>query len=109
MHRHTELLLCGFKLDPYLQSLRHWDLRKHGLTLLNSLLLHCFQPGGRQGADEGVHQSQENTAHKVLVTHMTRLLDGTVDDDKVRYMYCAYLAELPSQIHVYACTLYRCT
>ena len=78
MYPHTELLLYCFKQDPYLQSLLHWDLRRHGLTLLNSLLAHCFQPDGRQSASG---QPQGNTAHNTLVANMTRLLDGTADDD----------------------------
>ena len=80
---YTELLLFTFKRDPYLQFLLHWALRRHGLMLLNSLLVHCFHPGDGQG---GGRQPQGNTSadHKALVTNMTRLLDGTADDNKAR-------------------------
>ena len=55
------------------------------MTLLNSLLVHCFHPSGGQ---DGGRQPQGNTSadHMALVTDMTILLDGTADDDKARYV-----------------------
>ena len=78
----------------------HWALRSHGLTLLNSLLVHCFQPGhgGRRGDGGDGRQPQDNTgtAHRALLTNMTTLLDSATDDDKVIRATCAPYYAVPT-------------
>ena len=72
-----------FKLDPYFHSLLNWDLRKHGLALLNSLLVYCYQPAGRQTSSEVKQTQLGSLAHKTLATDMTNVLDSVVDDGEV--------------------------
>ena len=76
------MLYC-FKVDPYLQTLVHWDLRRRGLVLLNSLLVYCFQPDVNQNSDEVACHPLQSSAHKAIVCDVKQLLDGTEEDGKV--------------------------
>ena len=70
-----DLTVYSFKLDPYLQSLLNWDVRKCALRLLNSLLIYCFQPVSRHSFCDLKSLPHENIAPETLASDMSRLLD----------------------------------
>ena len=76
----ADFILNTFSLDPYLQSLVNWDLRKHGLILLNSVLVHCFQPVSRQIS--GACGNSTDT-HRAFAGDVKSLLDVAVEDKLV--------------------------
>lgn len=79
----ADIMLYCFKVDPYLQSLVHWGLRRRGLVLLNSLLVHCFQPDVKQASSVVACHPLQSSAHKAIVCDVNRLLDGTEEGGKV--------------------------
>ena len=86
-------------MDPYLQSrsVVHWDLRECGLTLLNVLLVHCFQSttaatvggSGRLVSNEARRLQNQNVSNKGLVHDLEDLLDSAMNDDDVSTL-CLY-------------------
>ena len=86
------LILHGFEVDPYLKSLMNWDLRESGLALLNTMLVHCFQPGDRLTSTDSESKQHQNRkiSDKTVLSRLSNLLDSEVRDDSVSslYLFC---------------------